>query len=69
MMPLNHILRKCTAGYKVSRSQEKINQLMYMEDIKLFGIFLKKNWKLYYTQLEYKVMIEEWNLVLKNVPC
>ena len=36
MMPLNHILRKCTAGYKLSRSQEKINHLMYMDDIKLF---------------------------------
>ena len=35
MMPLNHILRKCTAGYKLSRSQEKINDLMYMDDIKL----------------------------------
>ena len=37
MMPLNHILRKCTAGYKLSRSQEKINHLMYMNDIKLFA--------------------------------
>ena len=36
MMPLNHILRKCTAGYKLSRSQEKINHLMYMDGIKLF---------------------------------
>ena len=36
MMPLNHILRKCTAGYKLSRSQEKVNHLMYM-DIKLFA--------------------------------
>ena len=36
-MPLNHILRKCTAGYKLSRSQEKINHLMYMDDIKLFA--------------------------------
>ena len=36
MMPLNHILRKCTAGYKLCRSQEKINHLMYMDDIKLF---------------------------------
>ena len=36
MMPLNHILRKCTAGYKLSRSQETINHLMYMDDIKLF---------------------------------
>ena len=37
MMPLNHILRKCTTGYKLSRSQEKINHLMYMDDIKLFA--------------------------------
>ena len=37
MMPLNHILRKCTTGYKLSKSQEKINHLMYMDDIKLFA--------------------------------
>ena len=37
MMPLNHILRKCTAGYKLSRSQEKINHVMYVDDIKLFA--------------------------------
>ena len=37
IMPLNHILRKCTAGYKHSRSQEKVNHLMYMDDIKLFA--------------------------------
>ena len=36
MMSLNHILRKCATGYKLGRSQEKINHLMYMEDIKLF---------------------------------
>ena len=36
MMSLNHILIKCTAGYKLSRSQEKTNHLMYMDDIKLF---------------------------------
>ena len=29
-MPLNHTLRKCTARYKLSRSHEKINHLMYM---------------------------------------
>ena len=33
MMPLNHILRKCTARYKRSKSQEKINHLMYIDDI------------------------------------
>ena len=37
MMSFNHILRKCTAGYKLRRSQEKINHLMYMDDIKLFS--------------------------------
>ena len=37
MMPLNHILRKCTAGYKLSRSQEKVNHLIFMDDIKLFA--------------------------------
>ena len=37
MMSLKNILRKCTAGYKISRSQEKINHLMYMDDIKLFA--------------------------------
>ena len=42
MMPLNHILRKCTAGYKSSRSQEKINHLMYIDDIKLFAKNEKK---------------------------
>ena len=37
MIPLNHILRNCTAGYKLSRSQEKINHLMYVDVIKLFA--------------------------------
>ena len=35
IIPLNHILRKCTAVYKLSRSQEKINHIMYKDDIKL----------------------------------
>ena len=37
MMPHSHIFRKCTAGYKLSRLQEKINHLMHMNDIKLFA--------------------------------
>ena len=36
-MPLNHILRKCTGGYKLSKLQEKVNHLMYMDDIKLLA--------------------------------
>ena len=37
MMSLNHILKKCTTGYKLSRSEEKANHLMYMDAIKLFA--------------------------------
>ena len=37
MMPLNRIFRKCTAGYKLSRSLEKINHQMYMDEIKFFA--------------------------------
>ena len=34
---INHIIRKCTASDKLSESQENINNLMYMDDIKLFA--------------------------------
>ena len=43
-MPLNQILRKCIGGYKLTKSQEKINHLMFMYDIKLFAK-IKKNWE------------------------
>ena len=36
MMPLSHILRKCTESYKLHKSWEKFNHLIYMDNIKLF---------------------------------
>ena len=36
-MSLKHIPRKCTAGYKLTKSQEKISHLMYMDDINLLA--------------------------------
>ena len=36
MIPLNHILKKCMGGDKFTKLQEKINPLMYKDDIKLF---------------------------------
>ena len=36
-MPFNHIFRKCTWGHKSNELQEKINHLMYRDDIKLFA--------------------------------
>ena len=37
MMPLNYILWKCRRGIKFAKSKEKINHLMYMDDIKTFA--------------------------------
>ena len=53
MMPLNHILRKCTARYKLSKLQENINHLMYMNDIKLFAKNEKEVETLIYTNRIY----------------
>ena len=36
MMPLNYILRKFKGGCKFTKSQEKMNNLMYIDDIKIF---------------------------------
>ena len=37
MMLLNHILRKSTSGHKVNGSKEKIDHLIYIDDIELFA--------------------------------
>ena len=47
---------------------KKIKHLMDMEHMKLFA----KNWKRtgnYYTQLQYTVRTQEWNLAEKKVSC
>ena len=36
-MPLNHILQKCIGGFNLPKSQAKVNQLMYTDDMKLFA--------------------------------
>ena len=36
MISLNHILRIFIGSHKLSKLQDKINQLMYMDDIQLF---------------------------------
>ena len=52
MTPLNHILRKCTTGYKLSRSQENFNHRIYMDDIKLISK-MKMNWTLIHAVRKY----------------
>ena len=41
MRPLNHILRKSTGGYKLMKSQEKVNHQMNMNN-KLFTKYEKE---------------------------
>ena len=72
-MPLKYILRKCTARYKISRLQEKINHLMYMDDIKLFAKSQKELETLIHAVTIYgqdigmEFVIEKWAiLVMKS---
>lgn len=37
MIPLSKILRKNAAGYKLDNQHEKINHLLFMDDLKLYG--------------------------------
>ena len=60
-MPHSHILRKYIAGCKLSKSQEKINHLMYMDDIKLFAKNEKELETLIQTVRIYSQDME-WNL-------
>ena len=42
LIPLNLILRKVKAAYEFSESKEKINQLLFMDDLKLYSRSEKK---------------------------
>ena len=67
-MSLYNILRKCTTGYKLSKLQEKINHLMYMDDIKLFA----KNEKELETLIQAVRIYSQYiwmKIDTKNVPC
>ena len=61
MMPLNHVHKKCTADYKLSKSQENIYHLMYM-DIKLFT----KNEKELEIEYEYLLIAAQNNAISKR---
>ena len=37
LIPLTDILRNTQAGYKISKSEEKINHLLFMDDLKLYS--------------------------------
>ena len=37
LIPLTYILRKCRPGYEFAKNGEKINHLLYMDDLKLYA--------------------------------
>ena len=73
MMPLNHIRRKCTAWYKLSWSQEKINYLMYKDDIKLFAKnereleILIETMRIYSQDIEMEFDIEKCAMLIMKI--
>ena len=42
MLPLSTILRGSTSGYKLSEEEVKVNHLMFMDDLKLYGKNVKE---------------------------
>ena len=44
MIPLSLILRKAKAAYEFSESKVKINHLLFMDDLKLYIVAMRKNW-------------------------
>ena len=56
MMTFNNTIKKCTDGYKLHKSHEKINHLMYIDDIKLI-VKNEKDSEIKYRQWEFTVKI------------
>ena len=42
LIPMSLILRNMKAGYSLGKNQPKLNHLLYMDDLKLFGQSEKK---------------------------
>ena len=70
MMLLYHILRKCPARYKLSKSWEKINHLIDMDDIKLFAknekelLILIQTVRIYSQDIEMEFGIENCTMLI-----
>ena len=64
MMPLNHILRKFPGRYKLSKLQEKINHLMYMDNIELLAKNLIQKVRIYSQDIEMEFSIEKCAMIV-----
>ena len=48
LIPLSHTLRKVNAGYQLGKGQyNKINRLLFMDDLKLYGNSEREAGKIY----------------------
>ena len=65
VMHLNYIFRKCTGDSKFIKSQEKINHLIFMDDIKLFA----KNEKELKTNTDDNIQPGDKNEILHRKMC
>ena len=72
IMPLNNILMKHTGGYKLHKSQEKIEHLMYMDDIEQFAKnekeldILIQAVRLYNQDIGIEVTIEKYTMLIRK---
>ena len=73
MIPLNYILRKCTAGYKLSRSWEKIVHLCrsmtsnYLQKMKKELETLIHTFKIYRQNIEMEFSIEKCAMLVMEI--
>ena len=37
MIPLTHVIRRMKSGYEFTQSKEKVNHVLYMDDLKLYA--------------------------------
>ena len=66
LIPLTQILRKVKCGYAL-KNGDKLNHLLFMDDLKLFAKDERERSMAYFRQFRYLVMIFKWNLGLKSV--
>ena len=58
LIPLTHILRKASPGYEFANSKEKMNHLLFMDDLKLYRS----------RRCVSSATILKWNLALRSAP-
>ena len=70
LIPLTLILRKCKEAYKFSNSKERINHVLYMDDLKLYGETeedldsLMQSVRIFSSDICMEFGIKQWNILI-----